>query len=331
MKDKSGFSQKFENSIFVRVIKRNSSILIALVILIMFFSIMSDRFFTGSNALNVLRQISTNAIIAFGMTFVLLIGGIDLSVGSILAASNCISIGLMAQGMPIWLGILVGLLIGAVLGFVNGVIIAKGKIPPFITTLAMMTIARGVAYVYTGGRPIRFDNEFFKSIGNGRVFNVPIPIIIMLICFIICVYILNNTRFGIRIYGVGGNRESAVYSGINVERIEMSVYVISGVLSAISGVILGARMNSAQPIAGEGAELDAIAAVVLGGTSLSGGIGTIGGTIIGALLIGVLNTGLNLIQVPFYWQQILKGIIIILAVFIDSVKKQRKRKLLKTA
>jgi ribose transport system permease protein len=297
--------------------------LIALTLILALFSSMSGNFLTRNNMFNILRQISANAIIAFGMTFVLLIGGIDLSVGSIVAATNCISIGLMVRGLPIGLSILSGILLGAAIGFVNGVVIAKGRIPPFIATLAMMTIGRGIAYVYTGGRPVRFDNDSLSWIGNGYVGTIPVPVLIMCCCLLFFGFMLHKTRFGARVYAVGGNREAAKYSGIEISAVEISVYVISGILSSGSGIILGSRMLSAQPVSGQGAELDAIAAVVLGGTSLSGGVGSLGGTFIGALFIGVMNNGLNIIQVPFYWQQIIKGVVIIVAVFVDVVKNRK--------
>lgn len=307
----------------VHFFKTNSSMLIALLGLIIFFTIMSQNFFTGSNWFNILRQISTNAIVAFGMTFVLLIGGIDLSVGSIIAVTNCLSIGLMVLGVPVWLAAILGVLIGGIFGLANGVIIAKGKIPPFIATLAMMTIARGIAYVYTDGKPVRFDDPTLSVIGNGYVGVIPVPVIIMVVCFLICAFVLHKTKFGTRVYAVGGNKEAAKYSGIKTARIEMSVYTISGLLSGISGIILSSRMLSAQPVSGDGAELDSIAAVVLGGTSLSGGVGSVVGTIIGALFIGVMNNGLNIIQVSSYWQEIIKGLVIIITVFVDVLKNKR--------
>jgi ribose transport system permease protein len=305
-------------------IRQNSSMLIALVALCILFTLLSPHFFKAANAVNILRQISMNAIIAFGMTFVLLTGGIDLSVGSIVAATNCMSVLLMVQGVPLSIAILAGMLTGAGIGFINGIVTAKGKIPPFITTLAMMTIARGFAYVCTGGKPVRFDDASFAYIGNGYIGIFPVPVIAMLICLGISAYVLNRTKFGKHLYATGGNEVAAIFSGIKTNRIKIIVYTICGLFTGISGVILGARMSSAQPIAGQGAELDAIAAVVIGGTSLSGGSGRIGGTIIGALFIGVLSNGMNIIQVPSYWQLIVKGLVILAAVFIDSYRKSKK-------
>lgn len=309
---------------FVHYVVSNSGILIALVSLIVFFALTTSSFLSTNNVLNVLRQISINAIIAFGMTFTILINGIDLSVGSILAVSQVITIGLLFMGVPIVPALIVGLLLGAVLGLINGFVITKGKIPPFIVTLSMMIMARGFAYVLTGGRPMSFNNEILSFIGNGYIGPIPVPIIIMVICLIITSFILNKTKFGRHVYAVGGNREAARFSGIQISKIEMIVYTISGLLAGLSGVILAARMSSAQPTSGSGFELDAIAAVVLGGTSFSGGIGKIGGVFIGALIIGVLNNGLNLMHVSSYWQMIIKGLVIVTAVYVDSLKKKKR-------
>ncbi len=308
----------------VKYIRENAGMLITLVALSLFFTITSENFMTGSNVLNVLRQISMNAIIAFGMTYVILLGGIDLSVGSIVAVAQTVTVGLMIAGVWLPLAVVLGVVAGALIGLTNGMIIAAIKVPPFITTLAMMTIARGIAYVYTGGRPMRFDNDNFYALGNGYIGVLPVPVIIMVICLLITSYVLNRTRFGRHVYAIGGNREAAKFSGIATKKVEVIVYSLSGLLAGLSGVILAARMSSAQPISGKGFELDAIAAVVLGGSSLAGGFGAIGGTIIGALVIGILNNGLNLIQVPFYWQEIIKGVVIILAVTVDMLRKNGK-------
>lgn len=298
----------------------NAGMLIGLTLLITFFALNSPAFLTASNMLNVLRQISINAIIALGMTFVLLTGGIDLSVGSIVAASGSLMVSLLAaNGLPLWLGVLIGLGLGALLGLVNGLVIARGGLPPFIVTLAMLTIARGLAYVYTDGRPTRYDDPTFSAIGNGYLGPVPIPVVITLVWLLICWVLLNRTRFGRHIYAIGGNREAARFSGIKIPRVITMVYIISGFAAGLSGVILAARMSSGQPIAGQGFELDAIAAIVLGGTSLAGGRGKLSGTLIGALIIGVLNNGLNLMQVSFYYQLIIKGLVIIAAVYIDTI------------
>jgi ribose transport system permease protein len=298
----------------------NAGMLIGLVLLSTFFALNSSAFLTTSNMLNVLRQISINAIIALGMTFVLLTGGIDLSVGSIVAASGSLMVSMLVSlGIPLWTGVLIGLGLGALLGLLNGVVIARGGLPPFIVTLAMLTMARGLAYVYTDGRPTRYDDPAFSAIGNGYIGPVPVPVVITLVWFLICWILLNRTRFGRHVYAIGGNLEAARFSGIKIPSVITIVYVISGFAAGLSGVILAARMSSGQPIAGQGFELDAIAAIVLGGTSLAGGKGKLSGTLIGALIIGVLNNGLNLMQVSFYYQLIIKGLVIIGAVYIDTV------------
>lgn len=301
---------------------QKSGALIGLIFLIAVLSILSPNFLTVNNILNVLRQVSINALIAFGMTFVILTGGIDLSVGSILALAGALTGGFLAGGMDPLLAVLVGILIGFALGAINGFIITKGKVAPFIATLATMTIYRGLTLVYTDGRPITnfTESTFFNSIGRGYVLGIPIPVIIMIIIFIISYFILRKTTFGKSVYAIGGNEEATRLSGIKVDRIKIIVYSISGALAALAGIILTSRLNSAQPTAGASYELDAIAAVVLGGTSLSGGKGRIFGTLVGALIIGVLNNGLNLLNVSSFYQQVVKGGVILLAVLLDRKK-----------
>lgn len=307
----------------VNYILKNSGILTGFVLLCIFFAILSPAFLTFSNILNVLRQISINAIIAFGMTFVILIGGIDLSVGSVLAATGTITAGLIVGGFSVYISIIIGLSLGGIIGLINGLLIGKLRMPPFIVTLAMMSISRGFAYVYSEGKPVRVETPGFSDIGNGHLGPIPTPIVIMFFILVITALLLNRTRFGRYVYAIGGNRESAKFAGINIGKIELICYVISGFLAGLSGIVLAARMYSGQPIAGQGFELDAIAAVVLGGTSFLGGVGTMGGTMIGALIIGILNNGLNLIRVSFYWQLIVKGIVILAAVYIDMLKKNK--------
>ncbi|QNK87365.1 ribose ABC transporter permease [Sporosarcina sp. resist] len=296
--------------------------LIGLLLIVIIISIMSPNFLTLNNLLNVLRQVSINALIAFGMTFVILTGGIDLSVGSILALTGAVTAGLMAGGMDPLLAMFLGLLLGAVLGAINGVIIAKGKVAPFIATLATMTIYRGLTLVYTEGKPISGlgDSQAFQLLGKGYFFGIPVPVITMGITFGILYFILKKTTFGRRVYAVGGNEEASRLSGISVDRIKIYVYALTGMLAALAALILTSRLNSAQPTAGNMFELDAIAAVVLGGTSLTGGRGWIVGTLIGALIIGVLNNGLNLIGVSSFFQQVVKGAVILVAVLLDRKK-----------
>lgn len=296
--------------------------LLGLLLIIIIISFMSPSFLTATNIFNVLRQVSISALIAFGMTFVILTGGIDLSVGSTLALTGAISAGLLAGGMDPFLAMLIGLLLGAVLGAVNGFIIAKGKVAPFIATLATMTIYRGLTLVYTDGKPVSGlgDSLTFQMFGKGYFLGIPVPVITMLIAFLVLYFILRKTTFGRRVYAIGGNEEASRLSGINVDRITIAVYSLTGMLAALSALILTSRLNSAQPTAGQSYELDAIAAVVLGGTSSTGGRGWIFGTLVGALIIGVLNNGLNLIGVSSFFQQVVKGVVILIAVLIDRKK-----------
>ncbi|MEJ9281623.1 MULTISPECIES: ribose ABC transporter permease [Ureibacillus] len=293
--------------------------LIGLILLIIVVSILNPSFLTISNIFNVLRQVSISAIIAFGMTFVILTGGIDLSVGSTLALTGAVAASLLAGGFDPILSMGIALILGLILGGINGVIITKGKVAPFIATLATMTVYRGLTLVYTNGKPISGlgDHASFQLFGKGYFLGIPIPVITTLITFGILYFILHKTTFGRRVYAVGGNEEAAKLSGINADRVKIAVYAISGFLAALSALILTSRLNSAQPTAGQSYELDAIAAVVLGGTSLNGGKGWIFGTLIGALIIGVLNNGMNLIGVSSFWQQVVKGIVILLAVLLD--------------
>lgn len=295
---------------------------IGLILIIVIITILNPGFLSVSNLMNVLRQVSINALIAFGMTFVILTGGIDLSVGATLALTGAVTAGMMASGMDPIFAMLLGLLLGAVLGAVNGIIIAKGKVAPFIATLATMTIYRGLTLVYTDGRPISGlgDSLTFQMLGKGYFLGIPIPVVTMIVSFGILYFILKKTTFGRRVYAVGGNEEASILSGINADRIKIYVYSLLGLLAALASLILTSRLNSAQPTAGEMFELDAIAAVVLGGTSLTGGRGWIVGTLIGALIIGVLNNGLNLIGVPSFFQQVVKGAVILLAVLMDRKK-----------
>ncbi|WP_440894713.1 ABC transporter permease subunit [Amphibacillus sp. Q70] len=296
--------------------------LLGLLLIVIVISFINPGFLTAGNLFNVLRQVSINGLIAFGMTFVILTGGIDLSVGSTLALSSAVSAMMMANGLDPMLAVLAGLIAGALLGAFNGLVIAKGKVAPFIATLATMTIFRGITLVLLDGRPISGMNDsgFFVMMGKGYLFGIPIPAILMLVTFLILFIILKQTTVGRRIYAVGGNEEAATLSGIKADRIKIFVYSLTGMLSAFAGIILTSRLSSAQPTAGDSYELDAIAAVVLGGTSLTGGKGKIAGTLIGALIIGVLNNGLNLIGVSSFFQQVVKGSVILLAVLVDRKK-----------
>lgn len=295
---------------------------LGLIILITIVSILNPAFLEPLNILNLLRQISINALIAFGMTFVILTGGIDLSVGAILALSSALTAGFIVSGMDPILAIIVGCIIGAILGMVNGLLITKGKMAPFIATLATMTIFRGLTLVYTDGNPITGlgSNYAFQLFGRGYFLGIPVPAITMLLTFIALWVLLHKTPFGRRTYAIGGNEKAAWISGIKVPRVKIMIYSLAGFMSALAGAILTSRLNSAQPTAGTSYELDAIAAVVLGGTSLSGGRGRIVGTLIGVLIIGVLNNGMNLLGVSSFYQSVVKGIVILIAVLLDRKK-----------
>ncbi len=296
---------------------------IALIILMVVITIINSNFLTANNLLNLLLQVTSNALIAFGMTFVILTGGIDLSVGSILALSSALTAGLLGSGMPVTLAILISLILGCILGMMNGLLISYGKLAPFIVTLATMTIFRGATLVYTNGNPITkglSDTFLFQFLGQGYIVGIPFPVIIMFIVFIVLYVLLHKTAFGKSVYAIGGNEKAAYISGVKLNKVKIIIYSISGIMASISGLIITSRLSSAQPTAGASYEMDAIAAVVLGGTSLSGGKGRILGTLIGALIIGVLNNGLNIIGVSAFWQQVVKGVVILIAVLIDRFK-----------
>lgn len=295
---------------------------IGLILLIVVISIMNSAFLDLSNLLNLLRQVSINGLIAFGMTFVILTGGIDLSVGSILALSSAFTAILITSGLDPIVALIIGVLGGFLLGVFNGVLVTFGSMAPFIATLATMTIFRGLTLVVTDGNPITNlgDSYMFQLFGKGYFFGIPVPAVTMIIVFIILAIILQKTTFGRHTYAIGGNEVASKISGIKVNRVKILIYGISGLMSALAGAILTSRLNSAQPTAGTSYELDAIAAVVLGGTSLTGGKGRIVGTLIGVLIIGVLNNGLNLLGVSSFYQQVVKGIVILIAVLIDRKK-----------
>ncbi|WYJ91313.1 ribose transport system permease [Enterococcus sp. 9E7_DIV0242] len=297
--------------------------LLALIVLIIVVTAMNPSFVSPSNLLNLLRQVAANGFIAFGMTFVILTGGIDLSVGSTLALSSALTAGLISNGMHVGLAVLVGLVSGGFLGALNGLLISKGKMAPFIATLATMTIYRGTTLVYTNGNPITGigDSFFFSFIGRGYLFGIPFPVILMFLVFILLFLLLHKTSFGRKTYAIGGNEKAAYIAGVKIDKIKILIYTISGLMASISGMIITSRLNSAQPTAGQSYEMDAIASVVLGGTSLSGGRGRIFGTLIGALIIGTLNNGLNLLGVSSFYQQIVKGIVIVIAVLLDRKRK----------
>ena len=304
---------------------RRLSVLGILLLICVVFALGSREFLTVSNLLNVALQTSIIAIVAIGMTFVILTAGIDLSVGSLMAICGALAAGIaVRQGMDTYLSISIALGAGLFLGAINGLMIVKGSIPPFVATLSMLAIARGLTLVYTEGRPIAGLDERFIYWGTGQVLGIPLPVIIMIIIAVVAHIITRYTPFGLHVYSTGGNEETTRLAGISPDRIKLAVYMISGFLAALGGILLTARLWSAQPNAAVGWELDAIAAPVLGGTSLFGGVGSIGGTVVGAFIIGVLSNGLNLMGVPSYYQQVIKGLVLILAVAVDLINKRRR-------
>ncbi|MDG0842357.1 ribose ABC transporter permease [Staphylococcus equorum] len=296
---------------------------IGLILLVIIISALNSAFLEPSNLFNLLRQVSINGLIAFGMTFVILTGGIDLSVGSTLALSSAMIAILMVSGVDSMIALLLGCIFGAVLGAINGLLITLGKMAPFIATLATMTVFRGLTLVITDGNPITSLNGSyaFQLFGRSYFLGIPVPAVTMFVTFVILYILLHKTVFGRQTYAMGGNEKAAFISGIKVNKLKIMIYSLAGLMSAMAGAILTSRLNSAQPTAGMSYELDAIAAVVLGGTSLTGGKGRILGTLIGVLIIGVLNNGLNLLGVSSFYQQVVKGVVIIIAVLIDRKNK----------
>jgi ribose/xylose/arabinose/galactoside ABC-type transport system permease subunit len=299
---------------------RQYGIFIVFSIICLIISFISPQFLTVSNWTIIITQVSINALLAFGVTFVIITGGIDLSLGSIVAVAG-VSAAMLAHpdSYPVLVPVFAGLFAGLLIGAFNGFIITKSKIAPFIVTLGTMTIGRGLALILSNGRPVSNLSDSFVLIGSGKLMGIPLLIIILICMFIICSVILNKTILGRYIYAVGGNEQAARASGINVTQVKMAVYSISGVLAGLAGILLTSRITTGQPNAGAGFELDAIAAVVIGGSSTTGGKGSITGTLVGVLLIGVINNSLDLLNVTSYYQQVVMGIIIIGAVVLDSL------------
>lgn len=298
---------------------QDKGVVIALIILVVVLSIASPQFRSFNNFLSLLRQSAINGFIAFGMTCVILTGGIDLSVGSVLALTTAIAAFLIKGGMAVGLAIIIALAVGTVFGLVSGVMVTKGRLQPFIATLITMTVFRGCTMIFTGGKPISNlgGSELLKFVGRGYVAMIPFPVILFLLVFAIMWFVLGKTTFGRRVYATGSNAVAAKLAGVNIDKTKLAVYAISGFMSALAGIILLSRLGSAQPTLGSGYELDAIAAVALGGTSMSGGRGRIWGTFVGVLIIAVLSNGLNIVGVSSYYQSVVKGIVILIAVLSD--------------
>lgn len=318
-----GLYRKFRDSVSSETF-RILSVLSGLLVIMLFFSLTSRFFFTANNLLTIALQSSIIAIIAIGQTFVLITAGIDLSIGSNIAMSGVVASLLMVRGFPIPIAILAALIVGAITGFISGTIISRGELPPFVVTLGAQSIVRGIALVITGGIPVSGLPKSFQVIGNGKFLTIPVPVIITAVLTIVFSLLLSRTKFGNYTYATGSNVEATRLSGIDTKKIITAVYTISGFLAACAGIVMASRISSGQPAGGMGYESLAVASAVIGGTSLSGGEGLIVGTIIGSLVIGVLRNGLNLLNVSQFWQEILIGVVIILAVYADRVKHRKK-------
>lgn len=298
-------------------------LLVGVVLLLcVIWTIMNPQFLSANNISNILRQASYTAIAAVGMTMVIIIGEIDLSAGSLVCAAGLVGAVVCKNTGNVFLAVIATIIVGAFIGAVNGILCAKGKLPGFIASLASMTVLRGLAYIITGGNSVVWSNEKFTMIGTGYLLGIPVPVIIMVVVIIFGVVLTTKTRFGRYIYSVGGNMEASRWSGIAVEKVKILVYIIMGVLTAIAGLIITTRLGSGQPSAGLNFEMDCITAAVVGGTSMSGGRGKIMGTIVGVLLLTVLTNGMTLVGMNTYWQQVLKGVIIVVSVLADTRGKK---------
>lgn len=314
----------------VRAVKnyfsQNWGILLGLLVLTVVFSIFGNNFLTQKNMLNLLRTCATNCYLAIGVQMAIILAGIDLTGGALAAFTGVMSVSAFTLwGIPVPVAVLMGIAFGLIIGFANGVIVAYTGIHPFVVTLAMQSICRGTAYLVANGSPVTaYGNDMFAAIGQGSLGPIPLPVVYMIIFLICDFFFLNKTKTGRHIYAVGGNETAARFSGIDVKKIKILVWTISGALAGFCGVVLASRLASGQPSTGEGYETDAIAAAVLGGTSFFGGTGSVGGLIIGVIIIGMISNGLNLMHVNSYWQYVLKGIIIIAAVYMDMVKQKKQ-------
>lgn len=318
--------KKYFNTSTLFDILRKGSALFILLLIVVLLTALTPRFFTTNNLLTVALQTSFIAIVAIGMTFTIMTGGIDLSVGSVAALCGALAAGLATRNeLGTYPGILIALLVGVAIGAVNGAMIVFGRIPPFVATLAMMAGARGLTYVYTQGKPISGLAEDFTFWAGNGILGIPIPVFVLIFVALITYVILKHTAFGLHVVAIGGGEETARLASVSGPKVKFGVYIISGLLAALTGVLYTARLWSAQPNTGAGLELDAIAAAVLGGASLAGGTGGIGGTVAGAFIIGSLSNGLNLLEMPSYNQQVVKGLVFILAVLLDYLLKRRRK------
>ena len=306
---------------------RRGMVLVILLALAIFFSLTSsDRFLQERNLVNIAVQNAPVIVLACGMTLTMLVGGIDLSVGSVAALAGAVSAGLIVNnGLAVGLGMLGGLLVGAAVGLVNGALVVHGKLPPFVATLATLGIARGLTLVYTDGRPISGIGDAYTFFGTGKIAEIPVPVVAWIVVVLLVWLLLTRTRFGLHIYAIGGGEETARLAGVAVNRVKLLTYTLSGLLAGLAGLLLTARLWSAQPQVAVGMELDAIAAAVLGGISLFGGVGSVLGAVVGALIVGVLGNGMNLLRVASYPQQMIQGVVLVLAVTVDMYTKRLEK------
>ncbi|MBN3883515.1 MULTISPECIES: ABC transporter permease subunit [unclassified Nostoc] len=323
--NKSANNSAARNRKSISTLLEVAGILPILVIICILFAFLSPNFLTGGNIVNILRQASINIVLATGMTFVILTGGIDLSVGSILAVSAVVALLVSLLPALSWAAVPAALLAGLLLGLLNGALITFLDVPPFIVTLGSLTALRGVAFLIAKGTTLINRDINFAWVGNTYVGPFPWLVIIALLTVIASWFVLRQTVLGVQIYAVGGNERAARLTGIKVNRVLLFVYGISGLLAGLGGIMSASRLYSASGVLGQGYELDAIAAVILGGTSFTGGIGTIGGTLLGALIIAILNNGLTLLNLSYFWQLVVKGLVIILAVMIDRLRRRSRR------
>jgi inositol transport system permease protein len=311
-------------------ILRKNGIVAILALIFVLASVFVDGFFSQANLTNVLRQITVVTILAFGATFVIILGHINVAYGSEIALIGCVSCTVMVASNNVFLALLAAVLLGVLIGTINGLVITRFGIPAFIMTLAVTTVARGTVLLYTNATPITGMDRSYAFLGQGYIGFMPVSVLILIILFGFTWILLNKTVFGRHLYAVGGNESAATASGLRSKRVILKAFILDGFMAAIAGVMLMSRMNSGQPAAGVSYEFDAITAVVVGGTSLSGGSGTLVGTIIGAIIVGIINNTLNLLNVNTYWQQIAKGLIILVAVIADVVNKRANaRRILK--
>jgi len=303
------------------LIMKRYGIFVGFIAVVIITSILEETFFTSANLLNIVRQNADLGVMAVGMTFVILTAGIDLSVGSLLALTGIFCATFEHAGWPLFLIVLVTLLIGASIGFLNGLVITKGRVTPFVVTLGTMSIARGFAHIYTGAQPVSGFAETFRYIGRDSLLGVPVPIVVFLAVVLIAAFVLRYTRLGRYTYAIGSNERAARLAGINVDRFKIAAYMICGLTAALGAIMLTSRLNAAETTAGAGYELNVIAAVVIGGTSLMGGRGSVWGTLVGVLLIGTINNAMNLLLISSYWQLVVRGSIIVGAVLLDRLRE----------